>query len=405
MSSDPWAVSPFNRVGTEGSPMFSRPPRIADCTLRDGEQQAGVAFSRQDKVELARMIAAAGVNEIEAGTPAVSAEDRLALEEIVALKLPATVSAVARARRDDIDLVASTGAWGVRISLPISQRQRAVKLHLGDDEYLQQALELSAYARERGLHVIFSPYDTTRSDVHLLGRLLDLFRREQCVDRVRLVDTTGAATTGAIRHLTAFMLEAGGGIPIEVHVHNDLGLATANTIAGAAAGAAYLSVTVNGIGERSGNAALEEVVTALKVLYGVDVGVRTQFLQALSAEVQRRANVPLQPHKAVVGRNSFAHESGMVVAGILADPFTSECYPPELVGQKRSIVLGKLSGGASVEYKLREMGIGPDRELVRTLLGLVKAEAIRLGRGLTDEEFRTLVVRQAAAAREGAAPQ
>jgi isopropylmalate/homocitrate/citramalate synthase len=390
MAGESWVIAASNRIGVEDSPAFATPPQVADCTLRDGEQQAGVVFTRKDKVALARALDLLGVSELEIGTPAVSADDREAIAEIASLGLSASLSALARARQDDVELVASTGVNGIRLSLPISERQRAAKLGLGENEFLDLALRISAYSKEKGLHVIFSPYDTTRADVGLLERLLQAFVREGCVDRVRLVDTTGAASPEAIRYLVRFMLDAGEGIPIEVHCHDDFGLATANTVAGALAGAAYLSTTMNGIGERSGNAALEEVALALKVLYGIDVGIRTEHLVEVAAEVERRSGIALQPHKPVVGANSFAHETGMVVAGLLKDPFTAETYDPAVVGQRRSIVLGKKSGRASLEFKLQSLELDVPDDAVPGLLDEVKQLAIKRKRALTDDELRGL---------------
>jgi isopropylmalate/homocitrate/citramalate synthase len=389
-SAPPWAVSPFNRSGLEASSGLDHPPRISDCTLRDGEQQAGVVFSRQDKVAIAALLDAANVHDIEVATPAASHEDRAAVEEIASLGLRATVSALARASEGDVDLVARTGADAVRISFPISARQRNAKLHVDDEEYLRVALAISTYAKGRGLQVVFSPYDTTRADLPLLERLLQAFRREGCVDRVRVVDTVGAASPQSIAFLVRFMREAIGDLPIEVHCHDDFGLGTANTLAGALAGAAYLSVTVNGLGERAGNTPLEEVVVALKVLYGVDTGVDTTALTALSAEVQRRSRVSLQPHKAVVGANCFVHETGTVVAGLIEDPFSAEAYAPEVVGQTRQVVLGKLSGAAAVRYKMEELDIPVTDEDVPAILALVKERSIAAHRGLSNQEVRSL---------------
>ena len=190
----------------------------------------------------------------------------------------------------------------------------------------------------------------------LLERLLAAFMREGCVDRVRLVDTAGGGGPEAISYLVDFMHEASQGLPIEVHCHNDFGLATANTLAGAIAGAEFLSTTIGGIGERSGNASLEEVVMALKCLYEVELPIETALLTEVAGNVATRAGVAWQSHKAVVGSNAFAHETGMVVAGVLNDPFTAEPYAPELVGQTRTIVLGKKSGRTAVEFKMRQAG-------------------------------------------------
>jgi isopropylmalate/homocitrate/citramalate synthase len=383
-----WAVSPWNRAGIEAAPIFSVPPRVSDCTLRDGEQMAGVVFTRQDKVEIARQLDALGIDDLEVGTPAVSDEDRLAAEDIAGLGLRATITALARAIPADVDLLVQCGVAGARISQPISARQRDAKTHWDDEAYLKLALEITSYAKQRGLQVIFSAYDTTRADLGLLERLLRMFEREGCVDRIRLVDTAGAASPEAITFLVHFMIDASGGIPIEVHCHNDFGLGTANTLAGALAGASYLSTTINGLGERAGNTALEEVVMALKVLYGVDLGVNTTLLRAISEEVERRSGVPLQAHKAIVGKGAFVHETGMVVAGVLNDPFTAEAYAPELVGQVRSIVVGKKSGKASIQFKLEQFGLSADEQSHAAILADVKARSIELKRALSDDEFR-----------------
>ncbi len=389
-----WVTSPWNREGIEDTPIFSKPPLISDCTLRDGEQMAGVVFTKEDKVEIAKRLDAIGVHDLEIGTPASSDEDRLAAEAIAGLGLKANITALARAMRADIDLLVRCGVAGARISQPISLRQRDAKTHWDDEAYLKLALDVSTYAKERGLQVIFSPYDTTRADLGLLERLLKLFQRERCVDRIRLVDTTGAATPEAVRFFVRFMLETSGGIPIEVHCHNDFGLGTANTIAGAMAGATYLSTTINGLGERAGNTALEEVVLALKVLYGVDVGIDTVGLLAVSEEVERRSGIRLQSHKAVVGRGAFTHETGMVVAGVLNDPITAETYVPELVGQVRTIVVGKKSGKASIEYKLGQFGLEADEQTVGAILADVKDRALQLKRALSDDEFREIAAQR-----------
>lgn len=382
-----WSVSQWNRHGLE---LPALAPQLSDCTLRDGEQQVGIVFTAEEKVALAKLLDAAGVPDLEVGTPAVSEEDRAAVEEICAAGLDAKISALARATESDIDRAVACGVDFVRVSFPISARQRDAKLRTNADEYVEKALKMASYAKSCGVGVIFSPYDTTRCDLELLERLLASFAREGCVDRIRLVDTVGAATPESIRYLTRFMIEASEGIPIEVHCHDDFGMAVANTVAGALSGAAYLSTTIGGFGERSGNAALEEVAMTLEVLYGIDTGVKLEALAPLAHEVARRAGVELQPHKAVVGANSFAHESGTVVAGVLKDPFTAEPYAPELVGQTRRIAVGKKSGAVSIGFKLARAGIDADAEAVNELLGAVKQEARVQKRSLTDDEFLVL---------------
>jgi isopropylmalate/homocitrate/citramalate synthase len=274
--------------------------------------------------------------------------------------------------------------------MPISAIQRNNKLKLNDDEYIKLSLEITAYTKEKQLQCIFSPYDTTRCELPLLRRLLEAFNREKTVDRVRVVDTTGCATPQIIGLLVREMRKASD-IPIEIHCHDDFGLAVANTIAGVQHGAEYVSVTVNGIGERSGNASLEEVALALQVLYGVDCGIDTAQFLAISQLVEERSGVVLQAHKAIVGRGAFAHESGMVVAGLLKDPFTAESYVPELVGQSRQVILGKKSGLASVEAKLKELGLAVPAEKLGGVLSRVKQEAVQTKRPICEAQLREFV--------------
>ncbi len=210
------------------------------------------------------------------------------------------------------------------------------------------------------------------------------------VDRLRVVDTTGCATPEAIRLLITEIREAAPTLPLEIHCHNDFGLACANTLAGIAAGADYASTTINGLGERCGNAATEEVALALTVLYGIETGLHLKKLSGLSALVAELSGVSMQPNKAVVGANAFRHEAGMVVAGVLQDPFTAEPYVPELVGQERRILVGKKSGLVSISYKVRELGLPVAEARFPELLTRVKRASVEKRGALTDEEFTAL---------------
>lgn len=384
-----WETSPFAREAIAGKASFSPNLKVADCTLRDGEQQAGIVFTKHDKLEIARMLSDMGVHEIEAGTPAQSTEDREAIEMIVKAGLKSDISALARARKDDIDLVASCGVKIVRLSVPFSPIQRGAKFKVSDDDFIKLAVEMSNYAQEKGLKVVFSPYDTTRSDIVQLRRLLQALAAVPAVIRVRVVDTTGCATPHVMRWLVTEMKKAAP-IPVEVHCHNDFGLGVANSIAGAEAGGDYLSLTINGIGERSGNASLEETVLALKVLYGVDLGLRTEMMTAVSKVVEARSGVTLQLHKPVVGKGAFSHESGMVVAGLLKDPFTAEAYIPEIVGQTRDIILGKKAGAASVAAKLEALGIAPSKEQLGKIVEMVKNRAVETKRFVENDALKAM---------------
>ncbi len=386
-----WHVSPVNFLpDVVAQTSFSPNLAISDCTLRDGEQQAGVVFTKDDKLEVAKALDRLGVHEIESGMPAVSKEDREAVEAIAALGLNAKISVLARAIKDDVDVAADCGAWAVSISLPIGDLQRKYKLHVSEEAYLGKCLEIAAYAKSKGLYVTLSPYDTTRVQLDFLEQVLNAVKAANTVDRVRLVDTVGAAHPLAMRYLVRFMKSVIGDLPIEVHCHDDFGMAVANTLAALEAGAEVASVTVNGIGERSGNCPLEEVVTALRILYDVDAGIRLERLKEVSETVQAVSGIRLQPHKAVVGRNSFVHESGMVVAGLLKHPFTAEPYAPEIVGQKRTILIGKKSGAQSVKWKLEQLGHSPTEGQIEECLEQVKRQSLREKRALTDEELSAI---------------
>ena len=382
--------SPFNQPFGPAIPR-DRQILISDCTLRDGEQQAGIVFDRAAKVSIARALDSIGIYEIEAGTVASSDEDRAAVAEMSKLGLRAKISVLCRGITGDIDQAAALGAWGVRLSYPISLIERKHKLKgVSDEEYLKRALELCEYSKRRNLYVIFSPYDTTRAELAFLRRVVTELAKSGTVDRLRIVDTTGCALPAAITYIVGNIREVAPKLPLEIHCHNDFGLACANTLAGIVAGADYASTTVNGLGERCGNAATEEVVMALEVLYGVKTGLDLTKLTEISRLVTDLSDVRTQVNKAVVGESAFRHESGMVVAGLLQDPFTAETYQPELVGQRRQILLGKKSGLVSISYKVKELGLSVPEQCFPEMLSRVKSEAVNKRRAITDEEFRQI---------------
>lgn len=375
---------------------FADKLKLADCTLRDGEQQAGIVYTKDDKIAIAKQLDKLGVHEIEVGTPASSEEDKEAARAIAHLDLnKARTTALARAMTSDIDLLCDLGIWGANISFPIGNLQRRYKLKIDDDTYIQRALEITEYAKKKGLHVNFSPYDTTRCDIDFLVKVLTLLHESGNIDRVRLVDTVGSATPQAITYLVKKMRAALKEIPIEIHAHNDFGLAVANTAAAVAAGVNVVSSTINGVGERSGNAPTEEVVMMLQMLYGIDLGIDASKLKETSELVARLSGITPAPNKAVIGENCFAHESGLAVAGMRGTPFTSEAYLPELVGQVSRVVLGKKSGRASVELMLVKHGFSNyTPEDVKTLLSQIKDASIAHKRCISDDEFVAMCEKQ-----------
>jgi len=385
-------VSDFNNA-PEVTAQIEISPKLSlvDCTLRDGEQQAGVVFTKEDKVRIAKKLDEIGIKEIEAGMPVASDEDREAVCEMVQAGLKARITALARPSKADIDMLADCGVWCATISIPIGDLQREFKLHWDEETYVRTLLDTAEYAKTKGLYVNISPYDTTRVDPVFLDRVLHEIAKAGTADRVRLVDTVGAASPLAIKYLVRRMKAILGAIPVELHCHDDFGMATACTLAGAEAGVDYLSTTINGLGERAGNAPTEEVLVALKFLYGIDLGINLEKLKEASELVEELSGVRLQQNKAVVGKHAFCHESGMVVAGLYKNSFVAEAYVPEAVGQKRQILIGKKSGAQSLVKKLEERDLVLSKEEIRELLRKVKDFAISHKRTLSDEEFFDLL--------------
>ena len=281
---DKWYFCPSNFIPEVRSQLhIADRVQLADCTLRDGEQQAGIVYNKEDKIAIARALDELGVSEIEVGTPASSDEDRQAAYEIAHCGLKkAHPTALARGLTQDIDLLCECGIWGANISYPIGNLQRQYKLKVDDQTYIDRALSITEYAKKKGLHVTFSPYDTTRCDIDFLLKVMEILHDSGNVDRVRLVDTVGSATPQAIAYLVVNMKKVLKEIPLEIHAHNDFGLAVANTAAAVAAGVDVVSTTMNGVGERSGNAPTEEVVMMLQMLYGVNLGIKTELLKKTS---------------------------------------------------------------------------------------------------------------------------
>jgi len=363
---------------------------ISDCTLRDGEQQPGIVFGVRDKMRIAKALDEIGIPEIEVGMPSGSPNEQEAIKAGVNAGLKAKIRVVCMALKADIDLAAGCGAQVAVISLPAGYLQLKYKLKWPEERIFETAIGLTSYAHEQGLYVVFSPMDTTRSDPDYLEKYLKAVVSQGHVDRIRITDTAGGIMPLATKYLVRRLTEVTQR-PIEIHTHNDFGLATANILAGLEAGASVASTTMNGIGERSGNASTEEVALALRVLYDVDLGLKLENFYQLSRLVQEVSGVKLQVHKAVVGENSFAQEAGAIVAGWLANPLTAEPYLPEVVGQTTRILLGKSSGKAAVAWKLKQMGLSAGDEQMAEITRQVKEEAERTGRDVPDDSLARIV--------------
>ncbi len=375
-------------------------PRITvglyDTTLRDGEQTVGVVLSPEQKLEIARALDAAGIDRIEAGFPRVSSEDTRAIELILEAGLEAQIWGFSRAVRADVEALVELGLTASVIESPVSDGKLAA-LGVSRETMVERIRSAVAFAVEHGVRVAFFGVDSTRGDLEFVRRAYEA-AVEAGAAEVVVVDTLGIATPEAAAYLVGEVVDRlGPKVPVHWHGHNDFGLATAAAVSAVQAGASWVQGTVNGMGERGGNADLVEVALALEALYGIPTRLRLERVRELSARVQEFAGTPLAPWKAVTGDNLFTRESGAVAAQF-HDPSAIEPYSSELVGADRRIVLGKKSGLDSIRIKLAELGLElPDQQLP-ALLEAVKRAGTRKRRVLTDGEFRRLVGRVAGTA-------
>ncbi|NJE13161.1 LeuA family protein [Thermococcus sp. LS2] len=390
-----WFVSLYNYA--EEILKNSKAPKkvlIHDTTLRDGEQQPEITFGKEDKIKLAILLDEAGVDRIEAGMPVVSKEDKEALKELTKLGLNADIFAFARCLKRDVDLALECDVPGIVMELPSSAHiiKTAYKWDL--DKAIERAAEAVRYAKEHGLYVTFFTIDATRAEWEFFEKVLKTVEND--MDSLTLADTFGACSPFAIMELVRKVKETID-VPIEIHAHNDLGMATANSLAAVYAGAEVVHVTVNGIGERCGNTPLEEIVLALKLFLNVDTNVKLDKLFDLSRAVESRSGVPVPPQKAVVGKNAFRVESGIIAEWWynVKDNYPLEMFPYrwDLVGRSEpEIVLGKKSGKATIEHMLEDIGIKEyNDEVVLKILDDVKERSLLKKGPLSKKEFIEIV--------------
>ena len=362
---------------------------IDDTTLRDGEQTAGVVFSRDEKVRIARMLDEIGVGELECGIPAMGREEQAAVRTLVELGLKARLITWNRATVADIQASLATGVGAVDISLSVSDLHLANKLSK-DRAWVKEQLKCAlGFAKEHDLYVSVGGEDASRADLAFLAELMEL-ARGMGADRFRYCDTLGILDSFTTFANVSYLRRRVPELDIEVHTHNDLGMATANAIAGIKAGARFVNTTVNGLGERAGNAALEEVVMALKHACGRDPGIDTRRFVEISRFVGQASSRPVPEWKAVVGARAFAHEAGLHADGVLKFPGNYEGFDPAEVGLCRQLVVGKHSGRHGLGYRLRQLGIELDRLELDDLLEQVRSISQRNKRPLTDGELLTL---------------
>ena len=365
--------------------MSGRKIFVVDTTLRDGEQTAGVVFANREKVRIAKFLDEIGVHQIEAGVPVMGGDEKEAIMQICKVGLKASIMGWNRPVISDIEASLECGVDAVAISISTSDIHIKYKLKTSRERVMEQMVKAVEFAKKHGLYVSANAEDASRTEMDFLLQFTRTIK-EAGADRLRYCDTVGILDPFTTYERIKTILE-NVDIDVEMHTHDDFGMATANTLAGVRAGANHVGVTVIGLGERAGNAALEEVVMSLKHLLGMDLCFKTEIFREVAEYVSRASGRELPAWKSIVGSNMFTHESGIHADGALKNPKTYEAFHPEEVGLERQIVIGKHSGTAALKSKFAEYGIHLSEFKAQEMLVKIRSYCVSLKRPLFDKEL------------------
>ncbi|MGA7455191.1 MAG: hypothetical protein WBW73_29445 [Rhodoplanes sp.] len=376
---------------------FAKNVKVHDVTLRDGEQQTGVIFSKDEKIRIAEALADAGVHRIEAGMPIVSPSDNEAIKEIVKRNLGPQIFAFARCMKEDVKRAVDTGVSGVVLEIPSSTHLLDLAYRWPMEKAIETSIEATKFAHDNGLEVVFFPIDFTRAELKWAIDLIERVAKDGHMDALVLVDTFGVISPHAMQY---FVRQVKSRIKtrLEAHFHQDFGMGVANTIMALAEGVDVMHTTVLGIGERSGNTPMEETVMALKTMYGVDTGIDCTKLTPLANLVQRLAGVAVPSNKPIVGSALYQIESGIIASWFknCGEKFATELFPIRwnAVGQPPAeVVMGKGSGIDSVNMWLQDIGMQVSDDDAMKVMAAVKAHSLKNKRLLSRAEFRDLAKR------------
>lgn len=359
---------------------------INDTTLRDGEQAPYVAFSLKEKLQIATLLVEAGADELEIGIPAMGAKEREAIKEILALELGVRQMGWCRATIADVEHAMECGLRAADLSIPTSEILMDVK-NLSKEKIFKNLETSVALAKKEGLFVCIGAEDASRADEAFLLELIS-FVSSLGVDRFRFCDTVGILTPTKTYKIVSSLVASG--MPIEMHTHNDFGMASANAIAGVEAGAMSVNTTTLGIGERAGNASFEHVIMSLIFQLGEQREMDSIALKALTAKVAKASGISIPLNAPVIGKRLFAHESGIHASGVLKNSASYEPFSPEAVGGKRAYPIGKHTGRDSIRHRLGTIGVDAKKEDLGTVLDEVREIAERDKKTLTSKELKAI---------------